>query len=191
MSKLIIMKRIFLIFIVLVIVIPSVSAGNVTIKGVNFEIPQQYEHGTQKESLYVYESGLTFRILNLDDSRNLKSNFGSDIEGAKSVDQTNIAGHDAVVILKEYNSKQYTTVYFATGDKIFLICFNDTYVNDDISKIIEKTPEQTMSHDDFASRLNKALNDYENQVAQEKADLRQEEYQRNNKPTNRFFFWVR
>ena len=191
MSKLIIMKRIFLIFIVLVIVIPSVSAGNVTIKGVNFEIPQQYEDGTQKESSYVYESGLTFRILNLDDSRNLKSNFGSDIEGAKSVDQTNIAGHDAVVILKEYNSKQYTTVYFATGDKIFLICFNDTYVNDDISKIIEKTPEQTMSHDDFASRLNKALNDYENQVAQEKADLRQEEYQRNNKPTNRFFFWVR
>lgn len=191
MSKLIIMKRIFLIFIVLVIVIPSVSAGNVTIKGVNFEIPQQYEHGTQKESSYVYESGFTFRILNLDDSRNLKSNFGSDIEGAKSVDQTNIAGHDAVVILKEYNSKQYTTVYFATEDKIFLICFNDTYVNDDISKIIEKTPEQTMSHDDFASRLNKALNDYENQVAQEKADLRQEEYQRNNKPTNRFFFWVR
>ena len=191
MSKLIIMKRIFLIFIVLVIVIPSVSAGNVTIKGVNFEIPQQYEHGTQKESSYVYESGLTFRILNLDDSRNLKSNFGSDIEGAKSVDQTNIAGHDAVVILKEYNSKQYTTVYFATGDKIFLICFNDTYVNDDISKIIEKTPDQTMSHDDFSSRLNKALNDYENQVAQEKADLRQEEYQRNNKPTNRFFFWVR
>ena len=191
MSKLIIMKRIFLIFIVLVIVIPSVSAGNVTIKGVNFEIPQQYEDGTQKESSYVYESGFTFRILNLDDSRNLKSNFGSDIEGAKSVDQTNIAGHDAVVILKEYNSKQYTTVYFATGDKIFLICFNDTYVNDDISKIIEKTPEQTMSHDDFASRLNKALNDYENQVAQEKADLRQEEYQRNNKPTNRFFFWVR
>lgn len=191
MSKLIIMKRIFLIFIVLVIVIPSVSAGNVTIKGVNFEIPQQYEDGTQKESSYVYESGFTFRILNLDDSRNLKSNFGSDIEGAKSVDQTNIAGHDAVVILKEYNSKQYTTVYFATGDKIFLICFNDTYVNDDISKIIEKTPEQTMSHDDFASRLNKALNDYENQVAQENADLRQEEYQRNNKPTNRFFFWVR
>lgn len=191
MSKLIIMKKIFLIFIVLVIVIPSVSAGNVTIKGVNFEIPQQYEHGTQKESSYVYESGLTFRILNLDDSRNLKSNFGSDIEGAKSVDQTNIAGHDAVVILKEYNSKQYTTVYFSTGDKIFLICFNDTYVNDDISKIIEKTPEQTMSHDDFSSQLNKALNDYENQVAQEKADLRQEEYQRNNKPTNRFFFWVR
>ena len=48
-----------------------------------------------------------------------------------------------------------------------------------------------MSHDDFSSRLNKALNDYENQVAQEKADLRQEEYQRNNKPTDRFFFWDR
>ncbi len=183
------MKRIFLIFLILLIVIPSVTAGNVTIKGVSFEIPQQYEHGTQKESSYVYESGLTFRILNLDDSRNLKINFGDDIDGAKSVDQTNIAGHDAVVILKEYNSKEYTTVYFATGDKIFLICFNDTYVNDDISKIIEKTPEQTMSHDDFSSRLNQALSDYEDQVAQENADLRQEEYQRNNKPTNRYFFW--
>ena len=185
------MKKIFLIFLILLIVIPSAAGGNVTIKGVNFEIPQQYEHGTQKESSYVYESGLTFRILNLDDSKNLKINFGDDIDGAKSVDQTEIAGHDAVVILKEYNSKEYTTVYFTTGDKIFLICFNDTHVNDDISKIIEKTPQQTMSHDDFSSRLNQALSDYENQVAQEDANLRQEEYQRNNKPTNRFFFWFR
>ena len=82
-----------------------------------------------------------------------------------------------------------TTVYFATGDKIFLICFNDTCVNDDISKIIEKTPQQTMSHDDFSSRLNQALSDYQDQLSQEDADLREEQYQRNNQPTNRFFFW--
>ena len=185
------MKRILLIFLIILIIIPSATAGNVTIKGVNFEIPHQYEHGTLKESSYMYGNGLTFRILNLDDSKNLKINFGGDVDGAKSVDQTQIAGHDAVVILREYNSKEYTTVYFATGDKIFLICFNDTSVNDDITKIIEKTPEQTMSHDDFASRLNQALNDYKNQVAQENADLRQEEYSKNNNRHNNFFFFIR
>lgn len=183
------MKKIFIITIILLILIPSAAAANITIKGVSFEIPQQYEHGTLKDSSYVYESGLTFRILNLDDSKNLKINFGGDVDGAKSADQTQIAGHDAAVISREYNSKAYTTVYFATGDKIFLICFNDTYVNDDISKIIEKTPQQTMSHDDFSSRLNQALSDYQDQLAQEDADLREEQYQRNNQPTNRFFFW--
>lgn len=185
------MKKIVLTFLILIILIPSAAAGSVTIKGVSFEIPQQYEHGTLKESSYVYESGLTFRILNLDDSKNLKINFGDDIDGAKSADQTQIAGHDAVVISREYNSKPYTTVYFATGDKIFLICFNDTHVNDDISKIIESTPSQTMSHDDFSSRLNNALSDYEDQIAQENADIRQEEYSKNNRPTNRFFFFLR
>lgn len=191
MVKLINMKRILLIFLIILIIIPSATAGNVTIKGVNFEIPHQYEHGTLKESSYVYGNGLTFRILNLDDSKNLKINFGGDVDGAKSVDQTQITGHDAVVILREYNSKEYTTVYFATGDKIFLICFNDTSVNDDITKIIEKTPEQTMSHDEFSSRLNQALNDYKNQVAQENADLRQEEYSKNNNRHNNFFFFIR
>lgn len=191
MYKLINMKKILLIFLILLVVIPSAAAENVTIKGVSFEIPHQYEHGTLKESSYVYESGLTFRILNLDDSRNLKINFGGDVDGAKSVDQTQIAGHDAVVILKEHNSKQYTTVYFATGDKIFLICFNDTYVNDDISKVIGNTPQQTMSHDDFASRLNQALGDYEDQIAQENDNIRQDEYARNNRQSNRFFFFFR
>ena len=191
MLKLINMKRILLIFLIILIILPSAAAKNVTIKGVNFEIPHQYENGTLKESSYVYKNGFTFRILNLDDSKNLRTNFGGDVDGAKSVDQTQIAGHDAFVILREYNAKEYTSIYFATGDKIFLICFNDSSVNDDITQIIEKTPEQSMSHDNFSSRMNQALNDYKNQIAQEYGDLRQEEYSKNNNRHNNFFFFIR
>lgn len=184
-----IMKKIFTVFLILLILIPAVQAGNITIRGVDFEIPEEYEHGTLKDTYYVYKSGLVFRILNVDDSKNLRINFGDDLNNAKSVDQTTIAGHDAVVISKEYNSKPYTTVYFVTGEKIFLICFNDTYVNDDITNIISKTPEQTMSHDEFSNKLNQASDDYQNQLANEEADYRQQEYYKNNKPTNRFFFF--
>ena len=186
----IIMKKIIILLIILLIAIPLAAAQNVTIKGVGFEIPHQYEHGTEKPTSYVYQSGLTFRILNLDDSKNLRINFGDDLDGAKSVDETSIAGHDAVVILRQYNSKPYTTVYFATGNQIFLICFNDTEVNDDIQNIISKTPEQTMSHDEFSSRLNQASSDYQSQIAQEEQDYMSEQYSRNNKPVNRYYFFA-
>ncbi len=167
------------------------SAENVTIKGVDFEIPSQYEHGTLKESSYVYQSGLTFRILSLDYDKNLKINYGDDIINANSAEYANIAGHDAVVIYKTYESKDYTTVYFATGNTIFLICFNDTYVNDDITNLIAGTPAQTMSTDEFSSKLNEALNDYKDQLAQEEAQIEYEEYQKSSRPTHRyFFFWL-
>lgn len=184
------MKRIIIIFIIILILIPSVAAQNVTIKGVNFEIPHQYEHGTTKDSSYMYENGLTFRILALDDSQNLRINYGSDINECNSAEQTTIAGHDVIVTYDDFENKAYTTVYFAAGDTFFLICFNDTYVNDDISGLIANAPEQNMSHDEFVNTLNEVNNDYQNQLAQEKAELDAEEYQRANKPENRYyFFW--
>ena len=183
------MKRILVLFIISLLLIPAVAAQNVTITGVSFEIPEQYEHGTAKPNSYVYESGLTFRILNVDNSKNLRLNFGSDIYDADSHEETSIAGHDAVVISRHYNSKYYTSLYFATGDHIFLICFNDTNVNDEIRDMISKTPEQTMSHDEFSSRLNQAANDYQDQLMQEEQDYNSEQYYRNNKPTHRFFFF--
>ena len=182
------MKRILAIFIIFLIMITGVAAQNVTIKGVDFEIPHEYEGGTVKDTSYVYKSGLLFRILNVDDSGNLKSNFGDDLANAKDVEETSIAGHDAVVLSKEYKSP-YTVVYFAAGDHIFLVCFNDTYVNDDIKDMISQTPAQTMSHNEFSDRLNQAVSDYQDQIAQEEADYRQEEYSRNNRPTNTFFFF--
>ncbi len=185
------MKTILLISLILLLIIPMAGAENVTIKGVDFEIPQQYEHGTLKESSYLYQSGLTFRILSLDYDKNLKINYGDDIVNANSAEYTNIEGHDAVVIYKTYESRNYTTVYFATGDNIFLVCFNDTYVNDDITKLIGQTPAQTMSTDEFADRLNNALNDYKDQLAQEEAEIEYEQYQKSNRPTSRyFFFWL-
>ncbi|MBE6510976.1 MAG: hypothetical protein E7Z74_06890 [Methanobrevibacter millerae] len=185
------MRKLIIIILALVIFIPVASAQNVTINGVDFQIPQQYEHGTVKESSYVYQSGFTFRILSLDDYKNLRLNYGDDIVNAKSAQHTSIAGHDAVVIPNKYQSKDYTTVYFATADKIFLVCFNDTYVNDDITNMIANTPAQTMSANDFANQLNSALEDYKQQLSDKEAQLEYEDYQRSNKPTTRYyFFWL-
>ena len=184
------MKRI-LILLILLIFIPQAAAGNVTIKGVDFEIPNQYDHGTLKDTSYVYQSGLKFRILNLDDSKNLRINYEYDIANAKGVEQREIAGHDAVVISKEYNSKPYTVVYFASGNHIFLVCFNDTSLNSDIFKMIENTPQQIISHDNFTQSLNQALSDYESQISAEKESIRQEDNYKNNEKPDRFFFFLR
>ena len=184
------MKKIFLILILLVILLPSACAQSVTIHGADFEIPSMYEHGTAKESSYVYESGHTFRILGLENKDNLRINYGDDIVNAKSSEQTSIAGHDAIVIHDDYKGKEYTTIYLPIGNEIFLICYNDTYVRDDIQEMISKAPAQTMSTEDFLTALNSAVDDYQNQVSQEQAELDAEAYQRANKPTNRYyFFW--
>lgn len=183
------MKRILLVIIIIMLFIPACTAGNVTIKGIDFEIPSQYDGGTLKDTSYVYQSGLTFRILSLEDAKNLRINFGDDFTEALAHEETQIAGHDAVVIHRSYSGKNYTTVYTPIGDKIFLICFNDTCVNDDISQMMSKLPAQNMSHDDFSTALNNALGDYEDQLSQEKASIESEEFYRQNKPTNRFFFF--
>lgn len=183
------MKRIVIILLIFLIFIPASSAGNITIKGINFEIPHQYDHGTQKDSSYVYQSGFKFRILALDEYKNLRFNYGSDMDGAKSYEQTSIAGHDAMVIHNEYNSVPYTTVYFTTADKIFLVCFNDTYVNSDISDMISKTPSQNVSSSTFYGALDEALADYQVQLEQEKRDHDSYQQSKNNQPTHRFFFF--
>ena len=67
--------------------------------------------------------------------------------------------------------------------------FNDTYVNDDISKMISKLPSQSMTHDDFFSSLNTVLSDFKDQLSQKKADIEAEEINRENNPINRFFFF--
>lgn len=185
----IIMKKIIIIFLIFLIFIQTAAAGNVTIKGVDFEIPDQYEHGTLKDSSYVYQSGFKFRILALDSYKNLKFNYGSDISESNSHTQTNIAGHDAVIIPGEYNSVPHTTVYFVTGDIIYLICFNDTYVNDDITEMISKTPAQNMSTDDFYATLDYASGDYQKQVDDENAEYDAYQQSRQNRPVNRYFFF--
>ena len=183
------MKRLCIILIILLILIAPVAAQSVTIHNVTFEIPHQYEGGTAKSSSYVYQSGFTFRILGLEDSKNLKINFGDDYAGASSHEETQLAGHDAVVLHRNYNGKDYTCLYTPIGDEIFLICFNDTQVNGDISEMMSKVPAQTMSHDDFSNTLNSALSSYQDQLAQEESDIQSEQYYRSNQPTNRFFFF--
>ena len=62
MSKLIIMKRIFLIFIVLVIVIPSVSAENVTIKGVTLKYHNSMNTELKKNHHTYMKAALPFEF---------------------------------------------------------------------------------------------------------------------------------
>lgn len=184
------MKRILPILAIVLIMLAPVCAQSVTIHGADFEIPSGYEHGTARDSSYVYESGFTFRILGLEDKNNLRINYGDDITNGKSHEQTSIAGHDAIVIHDDYKGKQYTSIYLPIGDEIFLICYNDTYVRNDIAEMISKAPAQTMSSEDFLTSLNDAVDAYQEQVSNEQAELDAEAYQRATRPTNRYyFFW--
>lgn len=186
------MKRIILILIVLILAVSPAVAQNVTIEGVSFEIPHEYENGRVTDSSYVYQSGFTFRILSLSHYPNLRFNFGSDYIDCDSSEQTVIDGRDAYVIHDHYENRNYTTVYFPSGNTIFLICFNDTEVNAEIEELIASTPPQEMTHDEFGESLEKAVNDYQDQLAQEEAEYELEEIYRQNQPEHRsfLFLWI-
>ena len=194
------MKKIILLIIILAFVLPACAGDNSTvdIDGVDFIIPEEYQGGDLSDTSYMKGSGFNFRILSLSSYKNLKFNFGSDSLNDDVLDITEryVGGHAAVVIYSNISSCEHEviTIYFATGDTIYLVCYNGSEVTPEIEKMIENTPASSMSDETFYNKLADAQLEYAYDLEQEEQEIELERavdnaVEKHQRDHSRFFFY--
>ena len=171
------MKRIIIILLILVFLLP-VCAGaesTVNVDGVDFTIPQKYSGGELTDSCYMLNNAYTFRILSLASEKNLKLNFGYDSSSDDVLDirESYVGGHNAVVIYsnKTICEHEVVSIYYACGDKIFVISYNGSEVTPEIEKMIENTPESSISGETLYNTLADAQLEYVYDLEQEENEI--------------------
>ena len=194
------MKKIFLLIIILAFVLPACAGDNSTvdIDGVDFIIPEEYQGGDLSDTSYMKGSGFNFRILSLSSYKNLKFNFGSDSldDDVLDINESYVGGHAAVVIYSNISACEHEviTIYFATGDTIFLVCYNGSEVTPEIEKMIENTPASSMSDETFYNKLADAQLEYAYDLEQEEQEIELERavdnaIEKHQRDHSRFFFF--
>lgn len=149
------MKRIIL-FILVFLLIGCVYASdfkNVTINGVDFEIPDEYSRGDSLKGKYVYKDLRTFAILCVDDY--IISNYGGNYDITDDSHDLSIDGRPArlLTMYNKYIQKNVSYLYFPVGKSVYCICYQGNDVNESISHIVESASESGMSTDTFYGLL--------------------------------------
>ena len=185
---------------ILAFIAPICASDNTTVSvdGVDFAVPQEYSGGDLRDSSYMVDNAYTFRILSLSDYDNLKFNFGRDSldEDVTDIVESCIGGHDAVVIYTDESACQHevVSIYFAVGDKIFVISYDGSEVTPEIENMIENTPDSSMSGETFYNKLADAQLEYSYDLEQEKRGIELEDsidnaLDRHQSQHSRFFFF--
>lgn len=158
------MNKFFLFFLTLLflIAIPFVSASyeTVTIDGVTFDIPGQFQDGRTIEDGYIFDNNNVFSIHSLETS--LDNVYGYRMSNAENENMT-IESHEVVYCFK-YNPSSETNnsaVFFACGDIIYVIAFEGNTIPDYIREMIANSPDSTLSSEEFYSTLDDALTQYQ------------------------------
>lgn len=136
--------------------------ANVTVNGVDFEIPHQYSSGSIQKDKFVYKDLRTFAILCVDDY--IISNYGGYYDISDSNQELSIDGRP-VKLLTTYNKyidKNVSYLYFPINRSVYCICFQADTITDDISHIVESAPGSNMSSDTFYGLLDEAYKEHEN-----------------------------
>ena len=194
------MKRIILILLILAFILPICAGDNstVTIAGVDFIIPEEYQGGDLSDTSYMKGSGYNFRILSLSNYKNLKFNFGSDSlnDGVLDIAESYVGGHAAAVIYSNISACKHevVTIYFASGDNIFLVCYNGSEITPEIEKMIENTPASSMSDEIFYNKLADAQLEYSYDLEKEQREIELERtidnaLEKQQSGHSRFFFY--
>ena len=158
------MKRIILLLLIFLL-IGSVWAdnySNVTVKGVNFEIPNQFANGNNEHDRYVYQDLRTFAILCVDDY--IINNYGGFYNIADHTQPLTINNRPAMLLTmyNNYIHENISYLYFPVNKSIYCICFRGNNVNESISHIVESAPGSEVSSDAFYGLLNEAFKEHEN-----------------------------
>ena len=157
------MKRIIL-FILLFLLIGTVYASdfsNVTINGVDFEIPQEYSSGDSLKGKYVYKDLRTFAILCVDDY--IIANYGGFYDISDDSRDLSINDRPArlLTMYNKYIEKNVSYLYFPVGRSVYCICYQGNDVNESISHIVESASPPNMSTDTFYGLLDEAYKSHE------------------------------
>ena len=147
-----------------IVAIDSSNWKEITIEGVNFKIPPQYQSGELVGDTYMLETVFDFSIASVNNNSSLKEIYGyeSTIEELNNLELKEVGGHDTV-ILHSYRSvcqHNVSYVFFAVRKSIYTISFNGNKITSEIEEIIKNTPESKISKDELYKKLDKAQEDY-------------------------------
>ena len=180
------MKRIILLLLIFLLIgtVCAQDYSNVTVKGVDFEIPSQFANGTSENTRYVYNDLRTFAILCVDDY--LINNYGGFYDSSDFSQPLTINNRPAM-LLTMYNKYIHTNVsylYFPVNRSVYCVCFQGNNVNESISHIVESAPESGMSSDTFYGLLDEAFQEHENRQFLDSLTNDDSDYVRNNHQQN-------
>lgn len=176
-------KKVITIFFILLLVsslTPVFSADNttknVTVDGVNFEVPQEYQDITAESDEYVYmlDSIFDFAIRSLNNDEYLVDDYGYALENAYSSEVVTIGSHDVYYVLKGLLDNPVSFAFFASGDKIFCISWEGDSITPEIENMIEKAPDSEYSSEELSNIFNNAETQYAQDLEDEKLEY---EYQ--------------
>lgn len=166
---------ILVMFLILLISLSSLSfisaANNTTdnlktikVDNVSFSLPHQYQVGYLRNTSYVVGNMFEFGILSLDSEKDLGSNLVDELyySNLNGYEYQNINGHYAFVTHTYKSSVKHnvTSVFFNTGDKLFLLSFSGNNITPTIEDIISSTPKSNMSLEEFESTINSTYSEY-------------------------------
>lgn len=146
------MKRIFLIL-VFFLLISQVSA--VEIRGVDFEIPDEYSGGDLKSYGYIYNDENTFSILCMDYLMQKYAEWAYESSFSENI---TIGSHDAVHYV---DNRNVSHLIFSVGDSIFCISWNSSEITPEIEKLVYDSPDSNLTSSQFYSKLENELVEYE------------------------------
>lgn len=175
------MKKIVLLTIIIILIfmiglnpicasdkVNSSNWTNITIDGVNFKLPPEYEGGSfmgeENHTGYMLDTVFDFSLMSLRKKSTLREIYGyeSTIDELNSFNETKIGKH-VVVLLHSYRyicNHNVTYVFFVVNKTIFGLSFNGDKITDNIQEMIKNTPKSNLSKKKFYERLDEAQETY-------------------------------
>ena len=141
---------------------------NITIDGVNFKLPPEYEGGhftgEENHTGYMLETVFDFSINSMYSEARLREEYGfeSTIEELTSFDEEIIGNHN-VILLHSYRSicgHNVTYAFFVVNKTIFSLSYNGINLTANLKDMINSTPKSELSKKEFLNQLDEAQTSY-------------------------------
>lgn len=156
---------------------------NITINGIDFQIPPEYEGGRNGSDFYLKDNVFTFGLVTLEDDKSLRNNYGyeSTLDELYDVEEMEIDGHHAVAYYSHRSicDHDVTYLYFESNKTFYALSYDGNDVNDTVKKIVSYTPKSEFSKEKFNDKLNQMQDDYIEEQREYAEDYAYEEGYRN------------
>ena len=184
-SIVLILAILFLIGVSSVSAVDTSDWKEITVNNVDFNLPPKYQPNDSEYKYsqnYFHGSPYDFKIKSMTLYKNLADEYGmwSTSKDARDIEETNIEGHDAIIIYEynKYFDRTELHLFFSTGEKIFYMNYQKDNVTPELKEIIKSTPKSKMSYETFMDKLNNAQKDYLDEELQINLELDAENYYR-------------
>lgn len=154
------MKKIFIILTVGLLIMGCAYASNshVNINGIDFELPEKYQGGEEKNRGYELDNVFSIRCID-DNPINAIGLWAAEKDFSED---SNIAGHPVRHYFQynQYVNGNHSHAYFASGESVYEISWTGSQIDRDIEKLIKNTPKSKIDDDAFYGALDKSVDIY-------------------------------